>query len=116
MLQNPLFLFFLVSLVSLPLIFSEARELNVAGEWTPIQNIDDPHVKEIAEFAVSEYIHHKKAMFKLVKVIGGKTQLASGMKYRLLLLVDEMMTMMYYEAVVWEKADGSKSLISFVKG
>ncbi|KAK8517241.1 hypothetical protein V6N13_092524 [Hibiscus sabdariffa] len=61
MLQNPLFLFFLVCLVSLPLIFSEARQLNVAGEWTPIQNINDPHVKEIAEFAVSEYNKQKKA-------------------------------------------------------
>ncbi|KAK8612411.1 hypothetical protein V6N13_092527 [Hibiscus sabdariffa] len=77
-------------------------------------NIDDTHVKEIAEFAVSEYIHHKKAMFKLKKVIRGHTQVASGTNYRLLLLVDEMMTMMYYEAVVWEKADVSKSFKSFL--
>ncbi|KAK8575483.1 hypothetical protein V6N13_033278 [Hibiscus sabdariffa] len=113
MLQNPLFLFFLVSLVSFPLIFSEARELNVAGEWTPIQNIDDPHVKEIAEFAVSEYFQHEKTMFKLVEVIRGQTQVASGTKYWLLLLVDEMMSMENYEAIVWEKADGSKSLKYF---
>ncbi|CAL0301102.1 unnamed protein product [Lupinus luteus] len=35
----------------------------IIGGWTPIKNINDPHVKEIANFAVTE--HNKQSRDKL---------------------------------------------------
>ncbi|KAL4368321.1 hypothetical protein GQ457_05G031130 [Hibiscus cannabinus] len=114
MLQKQRFLFFLLSLVFLPLVFSEARKLSLAGGWTPIANISDPHVKEVAEFAVAEYNKLSKASLKVEKVVKGETQVVSGMNYRLLFDANDGTTDKMYEAVVWEKAwENFKSLVSF---
>ncbi|XP_039070601.1 cysteine proteinase inhibitor 5-like [Hibiscus syriacus] len=112
-------LIFLLSLVFLSLIFSDARKANLTGGWSPIQNISDPHVTEIAEFAVGEYNNESKASLKLEKVVKGETQVVSGMNYRLALKAKDEATEKTYEAVVWEKAwQNYKNLTSFnlVKG
>lgn len=80
------------------------------GGWEPIENINDPHVKEIAEFAVSEY--NKKSNKKLVfqSVVKGETQVVTGKNYRLVIAVKDDK----YEAVVWERVWlHSKILTSF---
>ncbi|KAK8517240.1 hypothetical protein V6N13_092523 [Hibiscus sabdariffa] len=112
--QNQRFLILLLSLV-LPLIFSEAgRNTNLTGGWTPMGNINDPHLMGIAEFAVGEYNKQSKASLKLVKVVKGETQVVSGTNYRLVLNANDGTAEKTYEAVVLEKAwQNFKSLTSF---
>lgn len=85
------------------------------GGWEPIENINDPHVKEIAEFAVSEY--NKKSNKKLVfqSVVKGETQVVSGQNYRVVIAVKgDNSLAVKYEAVVWERVWlHSKILTSF---
>ncbi|KAK6269125.1 hypothetical protein QUC31_013285 [Theobroma cacao] len=120
--QNQRFLTLLLSLLFLHLIFSDARKEKgpLLGGWTPIENIKDPHVTEIAEFAVSEYNKQSKSSLKLQKVVKGETQVVSGMNYRLVLkATDGGSATKTYQAVVWEKAwQNYKNLTSFnpVKG
>lgn len=87
----------------------------VTGGWEPIENINDPHVKEIAEFAVSEY--NKKSNKKLAfqSVVKGETQVVSGQNYRLVIAVNgDNSLAVKYEAVVWERVWlHSKILTSF---
>ncbi|KAK9919838.1 hypothetical protein M0R45_028413 [Rubus argutus] len=85
------------------------------GGWEPIENINDPHVKEIAEFAVSEY--NKKSNKKLAfqSVVKGETQVVAGQNYRLVIAVKgDNSLAVKYEAVVWERVWlHSKILTSF---
>ncbi|XP_022738234.1 cysteine proteinase inhibitor 5-like [Durio zibethinus] len=109
--QNSCFVVFLVSVTFLPLVFSAARREILAGGWQPIKNINDPHVRDVAEFAVSEYNQQSKASLKLKSVVKGEMQVVSGINYK---LVVESTDDKDYEAVVWEKANGkSRSLTSF---
>ncbi|KAG4196194.1 hypothetical protein ERO13_A06G153900v2 [Gossypium hirsutum] len=93
-----------LSLLFLPFIFSDARKDALTGGWTPIKNIKDPHVTEIAEFAIDEYNKQSKGNLKLEEVVKGKTQVVSGINYTLVLQVKDETVDNSYEAVVWEKA------------
>ncbi|KAE8708932.1 Cysteine proteinase inhibitor 1 [Hibiscus syriacus] len=117
--RNLRFLIFFLSLVFLPLLFSDARKANLPGGWSPIEDITDPHVTEIAKFAVSEYNKHSKTSLELEKVVKGESQVVSGMNYRLVLKAKDGTAVKTYQAVVWEKEwQNFKSLTSFnlVKG
>ncbi|XVF26181.1 hypothetical protein REPUB_Repub13aG0277000 [Reevesia pubescens] len=113
--QNSRFLtLLLLSLIFLPIIFSDARKGDLLGGWTPIQNIKDPHVIEIAEFAVAEYNKRSKTSLKLLKVVEGETQVVSGTNYRLVLKATDGTATKAYQAVVWEKAwQNFRNLTSF---
>ncbi|KAE8728859.1 Cysteine proteinase inhibitor 5 [Hibiscus syriacus] len=112
--RNLRFSIFWLSLVFLPLLFSDARKANLPGGWFPIKNINDPHVTEIAKFAVSEYNKQSKASLELVKVVKGESQVVSGMNYRLVLKAKDRTAVKTYQAVVWEKEwQNFKSLTSF---
>lgn len=104
------FLLLAILAVLLSLSASAAPRGPATGGWEPIENINDPHVKEIAEFAVSEY--NKKSNKKLVfqSVVKGETQVVTGQNYRLVIAVKDDK----YEAVVWERVWlHSKILTSF---
>ncbi|KAJ4848833.1 hypothetical protein Tsubulata_037983 [Turnera subulata] len=60
-----------------------------AGEWMPIMDVEDPHVREVAQYAVSEHGRLKHLQLKLDKVVGGQTQVDSGITYQLVLTVEE---------------------------
>ncbi|CAN6683029.1 unnamed protein product [Malus baccata var. baccata] len=84
----------------------------ITGGWRPIENISDPHVKEIAEFAVSEYNKQAKGQNKLAfeRVVRGDTQLVAGMNYRLVISAKNKSvadpddaTPAEYEGIVWER-------------
>ncbi|KAF7840546.1 cysteine proteinase inhibitor 5-like [Senna tora] len=76
----------------------------LVGGWTPIKDIKEPHVTEIAEFAVTEYNKRSGAKLKLEKVIKGSTQVVAGTNYRLVVAAkDESAAAKKYEAIVWEK-------------
>ncbi|TKY53951.1 Cysteine proteinase inhibitor 5 [Spatholobus suberectus] len=92
-------------LVSVVLLASSAvaRKEVIVGGWSPIKNINDPHVKEIADFAVTEYDKRSGEKLKLEKVIKGDTQVVAGTNYRLTLAATDGSSSNNYEAVVWEK-------------
>ena len=92
-----------------------ARLGGIVGGWTPIKDIkNDPHVAEIAEYAVTEYDKRSGANLKLVKVVKGETQVVAGINYRLVLKAKDGSKTTDYEAVVWEKAwEHFRNLTSF---
>ncbi|KAG5011310.1 hypothetical protein JHK87_019825 [Glycine soja] len=73
----------------------------IPGGWNPIKNINDPHVTEIANFAVTEYDKQSGEKLKLVKVIKGDLQVVAGLNYRLSLTASDSNN---YQAIVYEKA------------
>jgi len=75
----------------------------MSGGWSPIKNIDDPHVKEIADYAVTEYAKQSGHKLKLEKVLKGETQAVAGVNYRLTLAATDGSSSKNYEAIVWEK-------------
>lgn len=86
----------------------------MVGGWTPIKNITDPHVTEIANFSVTEYDKQSGAKLTLERVIKGETQVVAGMNYRLVLAAKDESATKNYEAVVWEKTwEHFRNLTSF---
>ncbi|URE23586.1 Phloem filament protein PP1 [Musa troglodytarum] len=75
---------------------------NVGG-WTPV-DVDNPHVHDIAVFAVSEHNKEAKEHLTLVNVVKAQSQVVAGVNYKLLLVAkNEKGASGGYEAVVWEK-------------
>nr|AJD79055.1 CPI-4 [Morus alba var. atropurpurea] len=99
--MRPHFLLVILSVLVVPLAAKRTGPL--VGGWTPIKDLSDPHVKEIANFAVSEYNKQSKASLKLKSIVKGETQVVAGTNYRLVLAVKNGATAERYEAVVWEK-------------
>lgn len=101
--------------VFLPLVAAAAdRRGPLVGGWQPIKDLNDPHVKEIAEFAVSEY--NKKSGKKLVlqSVVKGETQVVAGENYRLVMAVKDNSLAANYEGVVYERIwEHTRQLLSF---
>ncbi|CAN6552640.1 unnamed protein product [Malus baccata var. baccata] len=98
------------SLVLLPLVAAAAdRQGLITGDWQPIKKMSDPNVKEIAEFAVSEYNKPERLVF--VNVEGGELVVEDGIKYLLVIsaknetVADPAATSAvgYYHAFVSEK-------------
>ncbi|XP_012090836.2 cysteine proteinase inhibitor 5 [Jatropha curcas] len=117
-------------LLCLLFVVSGAAAAARLGGWQPIKNLNDPHVVEIANYAVGEYNkrstanlklnyavgeYNKRstANLKLEKVVKGETQVVAGTNYRLVLEVNGGASK-DYEAVVWEKTwENFKNLTSF---
>ncbi|KAI3440200.1 Ubiquitin-like domain-containing protein [Psidium guajava] len=102
----------------LPLLLLAVLPLSAlaVGEWNPIKDVHDPHVKEIGEFAVAEFNkdpqHGTDLQFR--GVITGETQVVSGTNYRLILAARDPVAVKNYEALVWEKPwEHFKQLKSF---
>ncbi|KDP21894.1 hypothetical protein JCGZ_03032 [Jatropha curcas] len=94
-------------------VVSGAAVAALVGGWQPIKNLNDPHVVEIANYAVGEYNKRSTANLKLGKVVKGETQVVAGTNYRLVLEVNGGASK-DYEAVVWEKTwENFKNLTSF---
>ncbi|XP_004293371.1 PREDICTED: cysteine proteinase inhibitor 5-like [Fragaria vesca subsp. vesca] len=86
----------------------------VPGGWSPIKDINDPHVKEIAEFAVSEYNKESGKKLELQRVVKGETQVVAGQNFRLLLAVKDDTTAAKYVGVVYERVwEHTRKLLSF---
>ncbi|QHO51103.1 hypothetical protein HN51_002854 [Arachis hypogaea] len=87
----------------------------IANGLNPIKNLNDPHVVDIAQFAVTDYNKQSAAHLKLVKINNGYTQVVSGgVNYNLLLLTFGGLPDNRYEAIVFENnSQNSRKLISF---
>ncbi|KAF5731972.1 cysteine proteinase inhibitor 1 [Tripterygium wilfordii] len=87
---------------------------NAVGAWTPITNPSDPHVKEIAVFALTTHNKLVKDNLTLKSVFEGAEQVVSGMRYKLVLLATDGVATGKYEVIVWEKPEKKfKRLTSF---
>lgn len=110
------FLFVAMALVLLPLLADSASDRvgGLPGGWFPVDNVNDPHLKEIAKFAIEEYNKKSNSGLKFVSLLKAERQVVSGTNYRLLLEVKKGSTIQRYEAVVYERLrQESKTLTSF---
>ncbi|KAL9398047.1 hypothetical protein Peur_007008 [Populus x canadensis] len=83
------------------------------GGWSPIKDLKDKHVVEIAEFAVAEHNKEAKSNLMLESIVKGESQVVSGRNYRLVLAVKGRANAKY-QAVVYEKPwENLKRLTSF---
>ncbi|THU42933.1 hypothetical protein C4D60_Mb00t02400 [Musa balbisiana] len=101
----------LLLLVSSSVSTSHAQ---LVGGWQPIRDLNDPHVREIAVFAVSQYNVQENKGLELSQVLAGQQQVVSGMNYNLTLKVKDGLSTANYVAVVYESLKGEKLLESFV--
>jgi len=97
-----------------------AREQSMAsqevGGYSPIEDINDPHVTRIANFPVTEYNKPSEAKLKFEKVIKGEAQFVIRINYRLTLSANNGSVSNTSETIVYENLGGvSKKLISFVR-
>ncbi|XP_038894857.1 cysteine proteinase inhibitor 1 [Benincasa hispida] len=106
-----LFLILLLPLLSAVV----ARKGALLGGWKKIDDVNDPHVQEIAMFAVTEYNKQSKGVtIEFKSVVSGETQVVSGINYRLVIDAKRGESVGKYRAMVWEKPwENSKKLTSF---
>ena len=84
------------------------------GGWKPIKDVKDPHVIEVAEFAVKEHNNESKTELEFESVSKGEKQVVAGTNYRLVIAAKDGGASNNYEAVVWEKlGSAGMSLTSF---
>lgn len=113
------FLFIFLALLVSAAVANGAGK-GIPGGWTDIKNINDPHVIEIAEFAVAEHNKQSNSMLKLEKVLSGKTQVVAGTNFKLLINTTSTSgtgtpPWRKYMAVVYERSwEGFRNLTSFV--
>ncbi|KAK7257337.1 hypothetical protein RIF29_31233 [Crotalaria pallida] len=81
------------------IVIASTTSAVLLGGWSPIENVNDKEVVEIANFAISEYDKRSGATLTLVKVIKGETQVVGGYNYRLVLAANDNKN---YEAVVFD--------------
>lgn len=82
---------------------SASRAEPLVGGWRPIKNMSDPHISEVAQFAVSEHNKQTNSKLELSRVIKGQTQVVEGQNYKLIIGAKDGGKDGKYEAVVWEK-------------
>ncbi|KAJ4847940.1 hypothetical protein Tsubulata_050877 [Turnera subulata] len=71
------------------LLAAVTTDATLRGGWEPIKDLEDPHVREVAEYAVGEHGRLKNLQLKLEKIVKGEKQVVSGIMYRLVLVVEE---------------------------
>ncbi|KAL6850514.1 hypothetical protein ACP4OV_021141 [Aristida adscensionis] len=59
----------------------------VVGGWSPIKDINDPHIQELGGWAVSEHVKQAHDGLVFTKVVSGREQVVAGMKYDLAVVV-----------------------------
>ncbi|KAF6161924.1 hypothetical protein GIB67_014126 [Kingdonia uniflora] len=92
-----------------------SQTTGLVGDWKPIKDVNDPHIQEIAKFAVSEHNNQAKSELKFQSVIKGESQVVNGINYRLNIAAELTGVSSDYEVVVWEQPAGLKKLTSFRK-
>ncbi|KAF3452089.1 hypothetical protein FNV43_RR08185 [Rhamnella rubrinervis] len=92
---------------------SAARTKALVGGWKTVQDLKDPHVKEIIEFAVSKYNKQSKANLKFDSVVKGDSQVVAGINYRLVISVKNGNATERYQVVVWENTKHFMKITSF---
>uniref|UniRef100_A0A0D9VR26 Cystatin domain-containing protein n=1 Tax=Leersia perrieri TaxID=77586 RepID=A0A0D9VR26_9ORYZ len=90
----------------------------LAGGWSPITNIRDPHIQELGQWAITEVNKNPSTSGPLTfsKVTGGEQQVVNGINYRLDIDASSSIDVDgSYKAVVYEQDSTTRKLISFEK-
>uniref|UniRef100_M8CVX4 Cysteine proteinase inhibitor n=1 Tax=Aegilops tauschii TaxID=37682 RepID=M8CVX4_AEGTA len=58
---------------------------SAAGNWSPIEDINSPHIQELGEWAVAEHLKQANDGIKFSKVTGGDYREEAGVRYRLII-------------------------------
>ncbi|GAB4830757.1 hypothetical protein Ancab_004790 [Ancistrocladus abbreviatus] len=86
------------------------------GGYRPIKNLNDQHVIEIAQFAVTEHNKEDGTDLEFKKVVKGESQVVAGTNYRLVIAAMNGADLGDYEAVVYERPwENYRKLTSFEK-
>ncbi|KAK9715075.1 hypothetical protein RND81_06G141500 [Saponaria officinalis] len=92
--------FFILSLLAVI-----ATASAIVGSYKPIPDLHDPHVQEIAKYAVSEHNKHTSAarLLEYVEIVKGESQVVAGINYRLVISAKDGGGINNFVAVVYEK-------------
>ncbi|XP_074566976.1 multicystatin-like [Curcuma longa] len=86
------------------------------GGWETIINLQDPEVRKVATFAVSEYGKQQGASFELVDVFAARRKVVAGVKYQLVLDVETpSKSVSKFGALVNQSLKGDLELVSFAQ-
>ncbi|GAB2232568.1 hypothetical protein Droror1_Dr00011608 [Drosera rotundifolia] len=101
-------------LVPLVTISANNSEPRATGLWEPIKNATDPHVVEIANFAINEYNLVTYSKLKFEKVLEAKQQHILGVNYWEKIQALDGTVSGQYVTIVHEIGK-IKRLVSFIK-
>ncbi|PUZ40488.1 hypothetical protein GQ55_9G428300 [Panicum hallii var. hallii] len=87
----------------------------LAGGWSPIKDVSDPHIQELGGWAVAEHARLANDGLRFGEVTGGEQQVVAGMNYKLVLdATDADGAVGAYGAFVYEQAwTNTRELMSF---
>ncbi|KAL6645599.1 hypothetical protein ACP70R_017207 [Stipagrostis hirtigluma subsp. patula] len=105
-----------VLLVAIVVVYAVAAPTTaIPGGWSPIKDINDPHIQELGEWAVTEHVKQANDGLKFSRVVSGDQQVVAGVNYRL--VVDASNNDgkdAKYQAVVYEREwTNTRELVSF---
>lgn len=80
-----------------------SKSKQVLPTWRPIQNLKDPEVLRIANFAVTEHNKEAKTNLTFVAVLKGETIVVAGLRYKLVISAKDGDSARNYPAEVWSK-------------
>lgn len=106
----------LLTTATLLLLVAAARAGQpLAGGWSPIRNVSDPHIQELGGWAVTEHVRRANDGLRFGEVTGGEEQVVSGMNYKLVLdATDADGKVAAYGAFVYEQSwTNTRELVSF---
>ncbi|KAL2932294.1 Cysteine proteinase inhibitor 5 [Bienertia sinuspersici] len=102
-----LFSLLLITITSAAGGLTPAKSQPLPGGYTPINNISDPHVIEVARFAVEEHNKQDDAhLLKFLRILKGWSQVVAGINYRLIIAAEPINCngkVYHYEAIVYER-------------
>lgn len=89
--------------LSLLFVAALANQNKVLPTWRPIQNLKDPEVLRIANFALTEHNKEAKTNLTFVAVLKGETIVVAGLRYKLVISAKDGDSARNYPAEVWSK-------------
>ncbi|KAF8414208.1 hypothetical protein HHK36_002208 [Tetracentron sinense] len=75
----------------------------IIGDWEPVKDVKDSHIREIGQFAVSEHNKETNNKLQFGIVVSGKFQIVSGINYRLNISAIHLSEANMYEVEVFEQ-------------
>ncbi|KAE8810896.1 cystatin Hv-CPI6 [Hordeum vulgare] len=84
------------------------------GGWSPVKDVNDPHVQELGGWAVAQHASLAKDGLLFRRVTRGEQQVVSGMNYRLFVVAaDGSGKRVTYLAQIYEHWSRTRKLTSF---
>ena len=118
--QYQFFLLLSAALLLVTGVFADGESDGSAdtGDWTPIKNFKNPHVHELAEYAVTAYNYQARKHLKFHSIVYGEIQwLPRGTNYRFVIAAidgENLTITNSYIARVFENTEvGDKTLQAF---